>query len=471
MDSYAGAASHLTIKQIDIRPFFNAYQAPTFPVILKTVRQIYPEDPALRLRPLTGRGQGVFNIISTSQNTKDVVKFKRKKRFEQGEETVSIPLTAPGLHRSEKQDGLLITIVDADMPDSHTIPGGDFDAVFAEYGTIIKATKQQKFKDSDIFNGNRLVVLDRNEKELPDRVTVGTKSFLIKYRGKSWFCSSCQQTHVGPCPYLKELYATMDLRKKMEIRHHIVSDSTLRHAEQAGLKADITCMSGATAGQLATAVEEDPNINQHVDVIIAAGANDVQVQHLESDGEMARRIETSLNRVVEVVENNIDRKFVLLNTCPPLSESTNKTEYTAKLYFQRRAETLCIKHDNIEMVSVENYDAPWEAGHPSQKATEEMLMKLEKEIPGMIINKNVITTAKIYRGVATLYCSGCSGCRALGVFNEGGFCKACVNTMTTKQLDDYTLFKKVQQAASSELEKKRKRNQSDDEVPERKKTE
>ena len=43
--------------------------------------------------------------------------------------------------------------------------------------------------------------------------------------------------------------------------------------------------------------------------------------------------------------------------------------------------------------------------------------------------------------------------------------------MTGKKLDDYNLFKKIQQQCVKELEKKRKRNASDDEVPERKKAE
>ena len=77
----------------------------------------------------------------------------------------------------------------------------------------------------------------------------------------------------------------------------------------------------------------------------------------------------------------------------------------------------------------------------------------------------------MYRGVNTLYLSGCTGCRALGLFNEGGFCSACVKRMTEKKLDDYNLFKKVQQACLKELEKKRKRNSSDDEVPVPKKAE
>ena len=470
MASFADAASKLQMKQIDIRPYFNGNQAPSFEKILKSVRKAYPEDPALRLRPLTGKGQGIFNIISTSLNIKEHVNFQRKKRFEDGEETVSIPIKSPGLHRSERQEGLLVTIVDADMVDSHSIPGRDFDAVFKEYGQILKATQQQKYRESDVMNGNRFVVLDRNEKELPDRITVAEKSFLIKYRGKKWFCSSCQATHVGPCPYLTELYATMDLKKKMTIDHHIWADSTLRHTEQSGLKAKVTCMTGATAGQLATAVEEDPDFGSTTTCTIAAGANDVSTRNIENEGEVARRIETSLNRVIQVAETYTDKKFVILNTCPPVSENPTKLEYTAKHFFKNRAEILCIQHDNIEMVNPV-YTEPWGLGHPTVKDTEQMLLNLVREVPDVIINQNVISNQRMYRGVNTMYLSGCSGCRALGLFDEGGFCSSCVKRMTGKKLDDYNLFKKIQQQCVKELEKKRKRNASDDEVPERKKAE
>ena len=392
MASFSAAAAQLTVKQIDIRPYFNAFQAPTFEQILKAVRKAYPEDPALRLRPLPGKGQGIYHIMSTSTNIKENIHFQRKKRFDEGEETVSIPITPPGLHRRERQDGTLITIVDADMPETHSIPGRDFDAVFQEYGRIIRATKQQKYKDSDVLNCNRFIVIDRNEKELPDRITVADRSFLIKYRGKKWFCSSCQVTHVGPCPYLTELYATMDLKKKMNVYHHIVSDSTLRHAEQSGLKANITCMTGATAGQLATAVEEDPNLENNTIYTIAAGANDVSIENIENEGEVARKIETSLNRVVEIAEKYVEKKFIILNTCPPLTESPSKVEYIAKKFFQNRAEILCIQHDNLEIVNTNEYPESWQQGHPSVKDTEQMLENLSKEVPDLIINKNVITT-------------------------------------------------------------------------------
>lgn len=64
----------------------------------------------------------------------------------------------------------------------------------------------------------------------------------------------------------------------MTVETHIISDSTLRHAEQAGLKADVTCMSGATKGQLATAVEEMNTKEKRKTMVIAAGANEGQ-QH------------------------------------------------------------------------------------------------------------------------------------------------------------------------------------------------
>ena len=43
----------------------------------------------------------------------------------------------------------------------------------------------------------------------------------------------------------------------------ILSDSTLRHAEQVGLRADVLCMTGAGIGNLANALRDDPKIIDH----------------------------------------------------------------------------------------------------------------------------------------------------------------------------------------------------------------
>lgn len=142
------------------------------------------------------------------------------------------------------------------------------------------------------MNGNRMIVIDRNDKLLPNRLVIQDKSHLLKYRVKVWFCHTCSENHVGSCPYLKQFYEALDAKKKMTVTHHIIADSTLCLAEQVGIKADITCMSGATAGQLVTACEED-TCDRHKDIVIAAGCNDVKVSDMKNERSVVKRIDAS----------------------------------------------------------------------------------------------------------------------------------------------------------------------------------
>ena len=73
-------------------------------------------------------------------------------------------------------------------------------------------------------------------------------------------CGRCGIDHVRGCEKLKEFYAAKELRKKEVIDMKLLSDSTLRHAEQVGLRADVLCMSGVGIGHLANALRGDPDI-------------------------------------------------------------------------------------------------------------------------------------------------------------------------------------------------------------------
>jgi len=443
---------------LDIRPFFNAFQAPEFNVILKNARKSYPNDPNLVVRELSGRGLGVFKIISSTEPDLDHIKFQRKKRWAAGDESISIPLTLPREGRGERREGLLITIVDAALENTLSIPARVFNSALAEFGEVVMSTKPQKYKDSDVMNGNRMIVVDRNEKPLPDRLVIDDKSFLLKYRGKVWFCQTCVENHIGSCPYLKQFYEALDAKKKLKISHHIIADSSLRLAEQVGIKANITCMSGATAGQLATAVEEDTN-EIHKDIIIAAGCNDVKVSDLENERSVVKRIDASLKRVIEVIAKKQDKNFLFLNTSPPKS-NLNKTQELAHRYFEKRMEKLLGQHDNALVVKVEEYPEAWVDGHPTRNSTGTMMQTLVKEVPELLINEDMLTTGKMYRGVRSVYLSGCTGCISLGIFDEGGFCKSCVNNLTMKKLEDENLFKRIQKQISEAEIKAKKRHHS-----------
>ena len=440
----AAAPSHF---QFDIRPHFNSFKRPTFIDVLNSVRAAFPDDGSLVVREGFGRMLGLFNVFASSQPTELFIKFSRLKSFDSADlEVISIPLTPPEQHRVRARDGLLITIVDADLDANRAIPGRLFDSALEAYGTIEVGTQSQKYRGSKIYNGNRCCVIKKNEsKELPDRLSVGDNSFLIKYKGKQWNCQSCKEMHIGPCPYKKALYAARDKRNEAQICHHVVSDSTLRYADQSGLLADVSVVSGATIGQLANAVDNDDDVERHRHVVLAAGANDTLVGELENDHQIVKRVDKSLNRFLETVNRDEARNFYVFNTCRPLEFPTRR-QFIAREYFEMRLRKVASYVENLDIIKTCEGLTGWEEdGHPSRDLTKDILMNISRDLENdIVIDDSVITNEKIYRGVNGHYLSGCSGCATFGMYDEGGFCPTCVAKMSTqKKMQDDKLFKKV----------------------------
>ena len=463
MASYAQSASSQTVLQFDLRGHFNSFQRPSFNDIIKSAKVAYPNDGGLIVKEKSGRLLGIFTIYSQSAPKEHLLRFSKKKRDSEVVETVEIPLTPPMQRRERERDGLLVTIVDADIGTAHSIPGRDFDSALGEYGSIERGTQSQTYRESSVFNGNRFAVIKKNEeKDLPNRLTVGEHSFLIKYKNKKWLCHSCKEEHIGACPYLQELYATKERRRLRAISHHVCSDSSLRYAEQTGLRADISVFSGATVGQLANVLQDDPDSARHQNVIVAGGANDVKVDDTESDQHIAKRIESSLMSLQDLVSTDSSKNFHIMNTCPPVKEPTRR-QFIAREFFNLKLKKLCTSYDNLELVKLPQDENGWEDNHPTIAHTAVILNALMKDLEeDILINPKVITARRMYRGVDAHYLSGCSGCLTDGLFEDGGFCGACVTRMTKKKLHDDKLFKKVLNLALEKFPPGTKRQHSDE---------
>ena len=463
--SFASVTDKQTILQFDLRPYFGSFRKPAFNDILNSARLSYPGDGSLIVKEGFGRLQGIYTIYSQSTPAEPVLKFSRRNRGMEGSEVVSVPLSPPTQHRERARDGLLITIVDADLGPNHAIPGRDFDSALGAFGAIEIGTQPQKYHKTTVGNGNRFCVIKkRDDAVLPNRLEVCGQSFLIKYKNKKWLCNSCKEEHVGACPYLKELYAAREKRAQQEIRHHIVSDSSLRLAEEAGVRADISVMSGATLGQLANAVEDDDDVDRHHNVVFAAGANDVKVNESENERHIAKRVDSSINRLVSLVtkEENLSRTFHVVSTCPFLKDMSRR-QYIAQEYFWQRLKKVCTTLDNLELIKIPQVVDGWTDGHPTEDHTRTILQQIMRVLDvDILINDKVITSSKLYRGVHSHFLSGCTGCNDFGLFEEGGFCASCVENMTSKKkTHDEKLFKKVLGLALDRFPSQVKRQLSD----------
>ena len=149
---------------------------------------------------------------------------------------------------NNRKIGTLVTFVQAAMGDNQHLRSEDFDKM-SKYGEVVKPTSiHQYHKGTQMLNGNRFCAV----------VSLQTQKIVkvnTRYKGQKWWCWCCQSEHVGPCESLQSFYAAKDARAKEPIHAKVLSDSTLRSAEQISLRADILCMS---VGHLANALRDDP---------------------------------------------------------------------------------------------------------------------------------------------------------------------------------------------------------------------
>ena len=337
--SYSSVTASQKLYIIDIRKCFNYFEQPEKAKVGAAVQAIFPSDPALGLTPMTGRMAGCYRVAATTEPTATFITLARKSKKDcaGGLEVAELPLQPYSSAGGERRKGTLITIVDGDLGDARAIAGSAFDAAMGYFGEVVMNTKPQLDKETGLKNMNRMCVVDTENAgtPLPDRVKVGEKSFLIKYKGKKWHCTACATDHVGACPYLVDFYKALDLKKSIKIQHYVFLLCTFRHADHVGLKADVMCMPGATIGQMATALKDvnDADINE---ITIVAGANDIKPREIESELILAKQIDKSLERLESIVNEKKDSvNFVIMNSAPPIGDDS-LIERFGKLYLKER---------------------------------------------------------------------------------------------------------------------------------------
>ena len=446
MATYASTANKQKCLILDIRDHFVFFEAPNLQIIQDAVRKAFPDDGGIITRPLPGKRVGLFEVHTTSNIEHASITLQRIDMYGKFED-ITIPLTTPGQSRGPR-DGLLITIVDGDVGDAHLIPGSAFDEALGEFGEVLIPTKPQTFRDTKYPNGNLLIVLNRNDTPLPDRLEIKGCSLLLKYKGKLWNCSSCKVQHSGGCPYLKRFYELKERRGEEGVQHLVVADSTLRHAEQVGTRANIACISGATIGQVARAVEKAPSpsgLSARERVTIAAGANDVGVEDSLSVPVVAKKIEKSVLSLQRVAVQHPSTEFVILNTSEGKIEASPLARF-ADTFLKRTLEHTCATLDNVQLAPPVLYPDPWEDDHPSRKGTESILHSIAKFDKDFILDPDFLTSKGIYRGVTSGWRSGCSGCPTRDRV-RGGFCQSCLGDIMDPDVlpDNIEIFNSVKE--------------------------
>ena len=242
----------------------------------------------------------------------------------------------------------------------------------------------------------------------------------LGYKGKTKYCARCLTRHAGVCEELQRFYEAKDLRKEQTITTMIVSDSTLRHADETGLSADVVCMSGGRLGNVGHIVIDEPTMSQVTQVIVVAGQNDIL-----RDDETAEQFRVTITASLDLVQHTLfsqptDVAFVQ-PLLPPDSSTLRKEK--AQILHER-----CSTLTTIEAMPFKYIQAPTDLEmdgiHPTYEGTFDLLKHIDAQI-AIITNEAYATDKKIYRGNQSVFKYGCLHCpRYLGLDNRY-LCPAC----------------------------------------------
>ena len=114
---------------------------------------------------------------------------------------------------------------------------------------------------------------------------------------------------MGPCPFPQAFYAAKDARNKVQIDLKVLSDSSLRLAEQI----DMLCMSGGDLGHLATVLRDEPILAERKDIALVTGCNDTR--HLDTlpPEDIVFALDRSVEKVADELKRHPDKQFTIIN--------------------------------------------------------------------------------------------------------------------------------------------------------------
>ena len=412
---------------------FTPWSIPAVVTLVAALRTQFPTDDQLTVIPLGGAKKGIYKIVLGSDpppGESVVLSIEVDKRL------VEIPLvpertflansnSRPGQGRA---DGVLITLYGGWQGPLKPISNQVFDEALSNYGEVTRPTDLQKHLGTDVFNGNRFCVLRKKKPtdKLPDRITLpnpdksGPALYInCGYKGKERYCSRCLKNHVGACPELREFYAARDRRREQTITQRFLADSTLRHADETGLGADVVCMSGGRLGNVTHVLMDDPKMSDVDQVIVVAGQND-----LLRDGESLATFQAIITTSLDKLQHTVYGKQELTIVQPLLPPAPSKLRIAKSKYYDE----LCLSKVGdtthpltyVSIVKAVEMDGI----HPTVLGTASLLKTIQQRTK-VITDGRFITDTKMYRGVQSVFNYGCLTCHEHLDLDEAFLCPAC----------------------------------------------
>ena len=152
---------------------------------------------------------------------------------------------------------------------------------------VVKEAWFSTYKGSKQLNGNRSLVLELTPGlSIPRTVFyVGPHTEIkgklrVFYKGQPYHCFKCDTTHERIRP--KKVEETVKeeeerLDREVKTKTLIMSDSTLRMANQKAMNADIICISGGKIGHINDSMNYNPDILKYDNIVMIAGLNNIDL--------------------------------------------------------------------------------------------------------------------------------------------------------------------------------------------------
>lgn len=308
------------------------------------------------------------------------------------------------------------------------------------WGITLKYNTEMELRFNGSPTGNRFCVIEETDLERLslkfDRFTVTnpeisrTYDIKVDFDGKVNVCRCCRDVHFKYCPH-RNKYFQLKKQKENLVRNKAIkiqffSDSQLRYVENIGLYANFTCSSGATIGQIANIIRDNP-LNCFQNIVILMGANNID----ETKSENLFRAQTTVEvrRLLHCLKQKRFDKAVLV---PGLRNTEDVIKKHQMSILQEILENETLEEQAISIYSVNcdqiKFDAESEV-HPSREGTFDFLLELSQHMKfeNFFLDKQFAVTLpkkNIYTGVHSVYKFGCRFCETT-YFVKDGCCDNC----------------------------------------------
>ena len=284
--------------EIDTTTCRNCYEVPATAQVVYAVDNAFHRDTTKRMYALIGQNAGIYKL--ETQN----IEFYENTQFltHLGNNIATVTIKTETTYISEdgrlikerkrENNDLLITLYQANTDKFKDITDEQiYDKIMAMgIGKIKKAVTPQKYRDSELLNGNKFFVLANVKKDEIDKIPhafdfwdkAGALRMWLNFQGKKRKCKFCSKFHEeATCPLEEKIRQLEKERDEIKVEFNntlpskTYSDSTLRRVCQNSLASDVDAMSGGSTGNILNAIEIDKDNREIKNILIVAGQNEL----------------------------------------------------------------------------------------------------------------------------------------------------------------------------------------------------